>query len=298
MKCLNGFLGAGALCGGENPKGPTTGLALLDVDGSFSSFTNFGDKDQWITKQAAGDVILIKHLKEIELTDTEESKPQSGLGWLMHNHDGIRGRIFSGNFPDEVHKELLKLSGLEFRVVELDMNGNIIGVTLDGTEVTGAKTAYFRVYKQNGASGDATVMTRIELQYEDWREQDEKGVYVTPSWLASSLQPVKPVTLTLSAIAANVFTATVDGPLRKISGSAYDTVDIVGLVAANFKIIKASSDYSVYNSASDYTVTAVAGDPNTYTIDGSVGGIVANDTVQVIPTATKLYRSAVGTLSA
>lgn len=299
MECLANVDGLGELCQQATPLTVRTGAFLSKSDFSFASLSSFLTEADWLTAIAAGNVFPLQRIMEQENQDMDDAVIETGTGEKVFQYEGTRGQMWKFILPLDLHKILKnQYSQKNWRIFEIDKNGNIIGTSPDGTVVKGMKLSYFRVLKQETPGSDTAAYTPVEFQKADIKEYDTNGIYGNPTWIASDLYGVLKVSTSSSAVAANAFTTTVSW----VSDSEIDadtnalkTFAIPDLVAANFKII--DQDGAVLDSATDYTVTESTSSPGTYTIDATVGALTSGS-VQVIASSTELYKSDAETLTA
>lgn len=299
MECLANVDGIGELCQQNTPLTIRTGAFLTRPDYSFTSLSSFLTEADWLTGIAAGNVFPLQNIREQENQDMEDAVIETSTGDKVFQYEGTRGQMWKFILPLDLHKILKNQYSLKnWRLIELDKNGNLIGTSPDGIAVQGFKLSYFRVKKQETPGSDTAAYTPIEFQKADIKEYDSNGVYANPTWIASDLSGVLKVSATPSTVSANVFTvsvAWVSNSEIDSTTNALKTFAIPSLVAANFKIIDQAGD--LLSNAGDYTVTESAATPGTYTINATVGGITSGS-VQVIATSANLYKSDIETLTA
>jgi hypothetical protein len=299
MDCLNNVDGLGELCQQGSPLTIRTGAYLTHPDFSFVSLSSFLTEADWLTAIAAGNIYPLTKIMDQENQDMEDVVFESSTGDKVPQYEGTRGQMWKFILPLDLHKILKNQYSLKnWRIIELDKNGNLIATSPDKIAVQGFKLSYFRVLKQETPGSDNAAFTPIEFQKSDIKEYDVNGVYANPTWIASDLTGVLKITITPSTVAANVFTMTaayVSTSVIDPDTNALKTFPITGLGATNLQIIDQAG--AILSNAGDYTVTESAAVPGTYTIDATVGTITSGS-VQVVASSTQLYSSAVATLTA
>lgn len=299
MECLASVPGLGELCQQATPLTVRVGAFLTRPDYAFASLSSFLTEADWLTAIAAGNIFPLQNIREQENQDMDDAVLETSTGDKVFQFEGTRGQLWKFVLPLDQHKVLKNNYSLKnWRIIELDKNGNLIATSDDSTTVQGFKLSYFRVKKQETPSGDTAAYTPVEFQKADIKEHDVNGVYANPTWIASDLFGVLPVTLTPSTVSSNIFTATVAYVSTSEIDSAtnaFKTFAIPDLVAANFKIIDQTG--ALLDSATDYTVTESSVTAGTYTINATVGGLTSGS-CQVIASSANLYKSDVETLTA
>lgn len=297
MECLANLYGLGELCQQATPITIKTGMFLTKPDFSFVSLSSFLAEADWNTAIAAGNIIPVQNIREIENQDVDDAVIESGTGDKVFQYEGTRGEMIKFIMSLDLHKIIRTYTLKSWKVIWLDKGGNLIATTPDGTAVQGLSFSYFRVKKQETPSPDGAAYTPVEYQMASIKEWDANGIYGAPTWIASAIKGVLKVTATPSVVAANAFTLTVDWVSTSEidpATNALKTFAIGDLVKENLNIIDQTG--ATLNPASDYTVTETS-TTGTYDVDASVGGLVTGS-VQVIASTDNLYKSPIETLSA
>lgn len=296
MECLN-IKGVAKTCKGKTPITIVRGLFLTVPGFAFADASEFADRDKWLEYIAAGSIIPLQGVREEEGQDFEDPVIQTTAGEKIDTFEGQRGARYKLLYPLDQHKLVRLMNDGNFGLIKADRNNNVRGTILSDDSITGFSLSFFKVWKQERPSAENAPYTMIDLQEEDPDEWDANGVYLTPTWRVSRLDGVLQVVLATGTIAAGVFTANVN----YVDGSSYNsdgtpvTRPISGLLVENFRIYNQAG--ALLTPTTEYTATPVAGVPDEYTIDTSVGTAITGGTCQVVATQTALYNSEVETLS-
>lgn len=291
LVCLNNTPGIGETCAQSSPLTVLSGLFLTSPDFQFDTFADFATESVWKAGIANGDIFPVQNIDEDEIQNVEDAIYESPTGNKGFQYEGRRGHMFKVRLPLEQHKKLRQYSHGNWRAFYLDYSNNMRGTTPDGTIVKGFRLSFFYIPKQQLPSADGPAFSLIQLQERSIDEWDKNGIYVNPTWLGSDLQGVLDVLQTPGSVSSNSVTVSVayiDDSELTAAGAAKST-PVSGLVAANFKILNGTTEVTTGKTV---TETAVAG---TYTVAATT--LVAGYKLQVIPSATMLYRSEQDTLA-
>lgn len=284
--------GLGEVIQSATPITVIKGLLLTPPNFEFATKQAFATQSNYLTAIAAGTMFPIQGIIEDEVADFADKVLETTTGSKVFQFSGKRGRILKLSLSLEQHKVLYSNYSLKkWNAFLIDENNNILGTTPDGTKVKGLKLSYFRVPMQ-GPGKDGS-LTSIELQFANVSEYDSRGIMVNPTFEASDLIGVLNVVQTVSAVAANSVTISVNyvDNSQLTSAGAADSVAVSGLLAANFQIMNGSTEVTAGK-----TVTESAALPGTYTVSATT--LVAGYTVKVIATSANLYKSDASTLAA
>jgi hypothetical protein len=239
----------------------------------------------------------------VEGQDVEKSVETTSTGVNLTNFKGRRGARYMLDLPYESYKTLLSYADLNLRVIYIDINGNLHYMQNSDLTVNGFSLATLDVLNLATPSVESRMKAIIELQEDDSEEVNKYGYYMTPAFSAKRLTGALTVQLTLGALAAGSFSATVkyvNQAKHTAAGAAVES-PILGLDAdtnSGFKIVQA--DGTVLVKVTDFTVSEddPVTSPGVYTItEAGTATLAAGDKVRVDPTATLLYKSAYVTLA-
>lgn len=291
--CLNELDGISAeLCESGNPLTILTGIALTTPDFEFESFSAFATEATWKAGIVAGKIFPIQKILEQENIGQEDNVTTTGSGDMILNYEGKRGKRLKFKLPLEMHKVLRTYSGKNLKLIKFDRANNVIGTSPDGVSVNGFDLSYFRVPKLEDASNDGPAYSVLEYLENDVNEMDRDVVTMNPTWLASKINGVLKVEATPSTCAAFTFSVVVQYVDNSglLPTGANRTAAISGLLVGNFNVINELGAVIVPTSATESTTV-----PGTYTI---VTAAMVSGSVQVIPTATALYKSEIESVTA
>lgn len=296
MECLNGKKGLQTYCEKENPLAPVNKLLITAPDFAFDTFDAADTIDEINAEIAAGNIVVLDRLFELESQDTETNVIETSTGRRIFNFNGVRGTMYTTKKPLDIHKNLLDYTEGDYRFFEIDENGNLRGTSPDGVKFQGFSSSYFHVDKLRQATGDEGTRTAITIQWEDYAELDKMGVYFTPDYSVAGIKGVVQIDVTFTAISTNTTTAYAvwKNNSKILSGGTNPAKAISGLVAANFRFVL--PDGTVLDDTSDFTVVEQTDNPGYYDINGTTGGLVAGSEGNVKATAPKLFKSDVVTL--
>jgi hypothetical protein len=180
--------------------------------------------------------------------DTYETSP---LGMKKLGKEGTYGAEFLLDAPLGMQINLRSFNGADLRVFYVDINGNILGMSLDGTILKGFKVGMFQ------CEGMSTVVTAGETRkivvniWEDTpTDRDDYGVVVTPTaFNPLELEGLKDLSLTI------VGTPTSSSIVVDVKTSL-GQVGLSGLVVADFIEETALGVGHTINSATESATVA------------------------------------------
>ena len=269
---------------------------------TWADTTELATESVWLGKLADGTLKYIGEVFSHEVQDFEDPIVESNTGERNDTFEGQRGMLYNILHDLDQHQILRTYTGQLWNLIVIDRNGYArMTLNSDGT-IEGIPLSYFKVGKQTSADAENLAYTPVQTQEENPDDWDQSGLYFKPdTWkfmrLGSPTAGVLQTTLTCTAIAAGVFTASVNfvNTANPSGDGSANTKAITGLLAANFKVYDQSG--SLLTATTDYTATAVTGSDGDYTIDTTVGTPITGGTCQVIASTTALYNSAVVTLT-
>ncbi len=292
LVCLNTLDGIPSGCQTENPFTTIKGGILEVPNKSFSSYANFADETQWKTRIANKELFPILDVIEIEPVNVEDGFYDAPDGERIFLYEGQRGYILKVKYELARHKVLRSYSGLNWKMYKYDKRNNLMGTTPDGTVVEGFDLSLFYVSKiDNNVGADTPAFTMIHIQERIVDEFDSQGLYLTPTFLMQKLPAVTKVVATPGAISTFVFDVVVD--YQDSSGLQNDGTSrskaITGLLIGDFEVIDQTGTIITPSSITESATT-----PGTYTVTTAA---MTSGSIQVIPSATSLFESAVAAVS-
>jgi hypothetical protein len=283
LNFINQLAGIGETGQQSTPLTITAGLLLTTPGFKFDTVSAFALEASYKAGIIAGDIYPIMNVLDDEAADFEDVQTQTATGANIFQFEGKRGRNLKIQLPLELHKVARTYSFKNWRLLRIDQNNNIIGMSPDGTIVKGVKLSFFRVGKQktDTTSGTYTSIMYQEANINDW---DKFGVYINPSWSATDLEGVLKVKLTAGTIAANATVANVawvDNSAIKEDGTK-NSVPVTGLLAANFVLINQTGGVV---TATVVESTAI---PGRYTISNAS---LTSGSLTIAPSSVNMYES-------
>lgn len=281
-------LGAGVVTG--NTFGATKGAILTASDFSFATRSAFAVEANWSAGIIAGNVIPLGEVDEVEAKDVEVKMYDAQSGYKKRTMPGIHAFAINMDYSEDQVKMAKALEGQNFRMFLFDYSNKVKGV-LDGVTIKGYKIKPIYVDVKRPMT-DKPGHCVIYIQLSDINEVEKRTIILEPSWSVEDLQPITKVVATAGAVANNAFTLDV-----AFSSDSYVddagvalTQKINGLLAANIVVLTSAGALRTTTATAS---TTVAG---RYAIAGTT--ISATDTVQILPSATMLYKSEIVTLTA
>lgn len=289
LNFINNLAGIGETGEQSTPITITAGLLLTTPDFQFDTLADFANETKYKDAIIAGKMYPIMKIIDDETSNFEDVQTQTATGSFIFQFEGKRGRNLKVQLPLELHKVARTYSFKNWRLLRIDQNNNIIGMSPDGTVVKGIKLSYFRVGKMANDTNSGT-FTPVMYQEANINDLDKKGVYINPEWLATELEGVLKVELTAGTISSNsvnVDVAWVDNSAIKATG-VKNSVPVTGLVAGNFRLINQTGAVVAATVAESATI------PGRYAISNAS---LTSGSLQIQPTSANMYESDVETLS-
>jgi hypothetical protein len=158
--------------------------------------------------------------------DTYETSP---LGMKKLGKEGTYGGEYLLDAPLGMQIALRSFNGADLRVFYVDVNGNILGMSLDGTILKGFKVGMFQCEGMNNVVAAGETRKIVVNVWEDTpTDRDDYGVMVTPTaFNPLELEGLKDLTLTI------VGTPTSSSIVVDVKTS-YGQVGLSGLIVADF----------------------------------------------------------------
>lgn len=292
--CLKDLKGLGVVCKKGTPMADINAFALLKPGFAFADAATFATLAGWKAAQAAGNIIIVRGVVMTENQKVEDDVQDTGYE-RIHNSFGVRGKKAMLRFTQDQHKIFFdEYNDREYDIIEINRNGYFHAVLNEDGTIGGVSLDYFKVLQQSEPAQGEAALTPVEWQHEDATQWDVQGYLLKPSaFRAAQLKSIVQVTLAVSTVATNVFTATVtyDASYEGEGDGSTFSVPISGLGVDDFEVIDQTGAVNSLVSAVEVGSTGV------YTVTGDT---LTSGTAQVVPNTAnaKLYKSAVATLSA
>jgi hypothetical protein len=263
---------------------------LTDNDFVIETLGDLADEDTFTAAIASKQIFPLGEKYSIEKTKKEAKYSTSSGGVDILTMPMMEAFKVNFNMNEDQAKIAREtLPGKSFRLFYSDYANQLkIGKYPDGYK--GFRT--FPIYVEKAEAGDSPAMVQLYIQMKDTEDMMDRGVIVKLDWPISELQAITPVTGAASAVQTNTFTIVV-----KTDTISYINEDgtanagaIMGLESANFQVLSSAGVARAAVAATESTTV-----DGKYSVTGT--GVVATDTVQIIPSASNLYESAVITLA-
>lgn len=290
--CLNEIKGVGVPCSQVMPLTEIAGIILARPGFTFTNAEACDTLTEWLAAVANKDLLVINNVREVEDQKVEDGVYTTAFGDKIHNWEGKQGKRLLITASKEQHEILRTYSNRNWELFIKDRNNNIWAILNADDTIQGIKLDYFHVFNQTSPTAERPAMTPIEYQHADPGEWDANGCYFNPAFRISNIVPVTHVNITVSTVAANVFTLTaayVPDKQFNANGTAI-SIPLEGLEKTDLEVIDQTGAANVLVSAVEDTETK-----GTYVVTGAT---LTSGTARVKPNATSLYESDVATLTA
>lgn len=289
--CLNEIKGVGVPCSQVMPLTEIAGIILARPGFTFTNAEACDTLTEWLAAVANKDLLVINNVREVEDQKVEDGVYTTAFGDKIHNWEGKQGKRLLITASKEQHEILRTYSNRNWELFIKDRNNNIWAILNADDTIQGIKLDYFHVFNQTSPTAERPAMTPIEYQHADPGEWDANGCYFNPAFRISNIVPVTHVNITVSTVAANVFTLTaayVPDKQFNANGTAI-SIPLEGLEKTDLEVIDQTGAANVLVSAVEDTETK-----GTYVVTGAT---LTSGTARVKPNATSLYESDVATLT-
>lgn len=138
-------------------------LFITDQDYTFSSVSEFEDRDNWISDIKAENIFYLKDIKQVEDDSEQNEYNKSEFDYEYSTKPGKYRYNLATVYNVEHHNFIEGFSGQNLRVFLADVNNNIAG-NLSGASVRGMDVELFHVEKKKlAASGVMWTTIRLVL---------------------------------------------------------------------------------------------------------------------------------------
>jgi hypothetical protein len=254
--CSSSLYNIGSLdCEKNNPFLDAVSL-FLSVNHEFATFADFADEDKWKDEVAAGTIIPLHGIVEIEDQSEEPRYYEAPNGTRVARGLGKYRHTYLFNLTFEQHKALQSYHSADLDIFVLDDAGNISGYSPDGEKVKGMDLGMFNPEKMRTAGQDNTpAWSPVVVDQADAKQWNEKGVFVNPGWLPSEILPVADVELSVADASATSILVKVAYVAGIASDGSDNEVGVSGIVEEDFEFTDTSPDDMVDNGDGTYTFT-------------------------------------------
>jgi len=266
--------------------------AILLVPGTtIDTFSNFQSESYINGLIAAGTAFPLENIEAVEDTSIEQSIVDTDAGSRKKTRDGRYGFIFDMDMTLTQNAVFQGYGAVNWTILLIDDDDNIVGTTPDGIVVNGLTISYFNAMPMKPTLGsDDYSKTRLEIQLQYNRELNEDIVVARGSALDWSPMTLLPVTVvTISDVSITTFVITASFNIVDTTTADLATVPIRTLVIANLSVI---------DQASSPVTPSLVAETTTAGIWEITTASMTSGTIQEIATATSLFESAITAVTA
>jgi len=205
------------LCGGENSKPKNTGsngveclegvLERLFVARSgfqFPTFADFKDKDKWLDAIEAKDIVPLYTAYTVANANTDATTFTAGT-FSYETSPAAKITTYESYLGFCSHAALKSYANSGYtQVFELNNDGSIVGVNVDGGAVKGQDLQRLGVGIRQRPVPDKPATTLVTVAYKDYNQLEDNACVIKPTW-GSELHGIFDVHLTqVSASATSI----------------------------------------------------------------------------------------------
>jgi hypothetical protein len=230
-------LGRGG-CKDVNPFKSFKGVIFTTKDFAFDDAEAFADRLEWVAGIKAGQVFPLPRLNTYEDISVEATYNESETQKRTNTRIGDYRFNYAWNLPFDVHKKLQSFRNAALRAFIVDEDGNVFG-TNDAGKIKGFSISMINPHKMQfvSASADAPALSRVEVDYDNYREWDVYGESVPMAWNVLGLEPLTDVNLEVvgspsaTSVVIRVYSSSglaADGTAAKVA--------VTGIIQADFNV--------------------------------------------------------------
>lgn len=180
-------------------EGVTVRHALATTDQEFDTVADAKDLAVWKTDRDAKKIIPLYEIEELAVADTEDTFFEGNSKYLTKN--GKKIRTFNAFIGLCSHSALASYSGKKMRIYEFTDAQEIKGTTPDGVKVRG-QLVTITVGKRVDSMPDKPAYTPVTLEYADYKEFENSGVILKPTWSQIELNGIFDVYISIVSSSA------------------------------------------------------------------------------------------------
>lgn len=224
-------------CTTVNPFKALKGVIFTLAEFSFADAEAFATKDNWVTGIKNGQVFPMPSLNTYENNSVEATYNESETQKRTLTRQGDYRYNYAWNLPFDTHKKLQSFRNGALRAFHVDEAGNIMGTVEDG-EIKGFSIGMINPLKMQyvAASADTPALSRVEVDYDDYREWDAYGTYVESAFSALKLEPLTDVNLEVVSSSASEVVVKVYSTSGLASDGTKAMVGIPGIIEDDFTV--------------------------------------------------------------
>jgi hypothetical protein len=224
-------------------EGVTIRHALATDEQEFATVTAAKTLATWKADRDLKKIIPLFEIEELAVGDTEDTFFEGNSKYKTKN--GKKIRTFNCFLGLCSHNALTSYNGKKMRVYEFTDAQEIKGVTPDGVKVRG-QLVTITVGKRIDALPDKPAYTPVTLEYADYKEFENSGVILKPTWSNIELEGIFDVNIKVVSASATSIKFTVDAGCAGDKVTSLEDADVTLKTAAGAVV----------------THTFVAADPN------------------------------------
>lgn len=188
-------------------EGVTIRHALATLDQEFATVAAAKTLATWKTDRDAKKIIPLFEIEELAMADTEDTFFEGNSKYLTKN--GKKIRTFNAFLGLCSHSALASYNGKKMRIYEFTDVQEIKGTTPDGVKVKG-QLVTITVGKRVDSMPDKPAYTPVTLEYSDYKEFENSGVILKPTWSQIELNGIFDVEIKVVSASATSVKFTVD----------------------------------------------------------------------------------------
>jgi hypothetical protein len=234
--------------------------ALATDEQEFATVADAKTLATWNADRDLKKIVPLFEIEELAVADTEDTFFEGNSKYKTKNGKKIRNfNCFLGLCS---HDALTSYNGKKMRVYEFTDAQEIKGTTPDGVKVKG-QLVTITVGKRIDAMPDKPAHTPVTLEYSDYKEFENNGVILKPTWSHIELNGIFDVNINIVSASATSIKFTVDAGCAGDVVTSLETADVTLKTALGVAV----------------THSFVAADPNgVYELTGTgfVAGLVVD----------------------
>jgi hypothetical protein len=197
--------------------------ALATDEQEFATVTEAKSLAAWKADRDEKKIIPLYEIEELAVADTEDTFFEGNSKYKTKN--GKKIRTFNCFLGLCSHDALTSYNNKKMRVYEFTDAQEIKGTTPDGIKVRG-QLVTITVGKRVDAMPDKPAYTPVTLEYADYKEFENSGVILKPTWSQIELEGVFDVRIHQVSASATSVKFTVDAGCAGDVVTSFETADL------------------------------------------------------------------------
>jgi len=203
--------------------------ALATDEQEFATVTEAKSLAAWKADRDEKKIIPLYEIEELAVADTEDTFFEGNSKYKTKN--GKKIRTFNCFLGLCSHDALTSYNNKKMRVYEFTDAQEIKGTTPDGVKVRG-QLVTITVGKRVDAMPDKPAYTPVTLEYSDYKEFENNGVILKPTWSQIELNGIFDVRIHQVSASATSVKFTVDAGCAGDVVTSFETADLTFKTAA------------------------------------------------------------------